>query len=240
MDWARRALIVSVCLAAVVAPGAFGAEVPPVEERFALAPLLEAFVVEQLGEHPTEIRIPPLPHFELPGLAAADADVELRLDGKREFAGSVPITAVVRRDGQVLRRGVVTVQVETRAPMWVTRRPLRRGEHIRAEDLEQVEGDQRSLRGARVLEPAEAVGRRTRRAIGPGKPLRAHWVEEVPLVHRGKRVRLLFRSGSLRIEAAGEAKEDGGVGDHVRVRNLESRRELVGEVGADGAVHVAF
>ncbi len=236
----RRVWVFAVCLVLGPALLPAWAEAPAAEKDFALAPLLEAFVVEQLGEHPTEIRIPPLPHFKLPGLAAADADVELRLDGKREFAGSVPITAVVRRDGRVLRRGVVTVQVETRAPIWITRRPLGRGEEIRADDLEQVEADQRSLRGARVLTPAEMVGRRTRRAVGAGKPLRAHWVEEVPLVHRGKRVRLLFQSGSLRIEAAGEAKEDGGIGDHVRVRNLESRRDLVGEVGADGAVHVAF
>lgn len=223
-----------------LAPGLGFANPDAETEAFELAPLLEAFVVEQLGDHPTEIRIPPLPHFQLPGVPASEVDTELRLDGTREFAGSVPITAIVRRGGEVLRRGVVTVQVETRAPLWVTRRPLRRGEEIQEEDLEKIDGDQRSLRGARVLSAAESVGQRTRRAVRAGQPLRAHWVEDVPLVNRGKRVRLLFHAGALRIEAAGEAREDGRAGDHVRVRNLESRRDLVGEVGEDGAVHVEF
>ncbi len=219
---------------------ALGARATAAPEPFDLAPILEAFVVEQLGEHPTQIRIPPLPHFALPGVAASEVHAELRLDGRREFAGSVPITAIVRRGDRVLRRGVVTVQVETRAPVWVARRSLSRGEVIGREDLEQVDGDQHALRGARVLEADDAVGRRTRRAVRVGQAIRAHWVEDVPLVNRGKRVRLVFHAGSLRIEAAGEAREDGTAGEQVRVRNLESRRELVGEVGPDGAVHVAF
>ncbi len=219
---------------------ALGLRVSAATQPFDLAPILEAFVVEQLGEHPTQIRIPPLPHFALPGVEAAEVEAELRLDGSREFAGSVPITAIVRRGDQVLRRGVVTVQVDTRVPVWVARRALARGDVIRREDLERIDGDQRHIRGARVLDVEEAVGRRTRRAVRAGQALRAHWVEDVPLVNRGKRVRLVFRAGTLRIEATGEAREDGRAGDQVRVRNLDSRRELVGEVGKDGAVHVAF
>ena len=100
--------LVALALGALWIPVSASPEPPP--EPFALAPLVEAFVLEQIGDAPTSVRIPPLPYFELPGVAADAVDVELRLDGRREFAGSVPITAILRLDRAVVRRGVADLR----------------------------------------------------------------------------------------------------------------------------------
>lgn len=216
------------------------AAAPPVGAEFDLSSRLEAFAAEQMGEHPTHVRIPSLEDFALPGRADDEIESEFRTQKTREFAGSVPVTVTLRDSDQVLKRGVVTLQVEVIAPVWVTTRDLSRGEIIGDGDLEQSERDESKLRGAAILDAAQLVGRRTRRMIRSGQPIRAHWIEEVPAVKRGDRVRLLFVSEGLRIESSGTVREDGRVGDVVRVRIEESRRELSGEVSADGAIHVAF
>lgn len=207
---------------------------------FDLSGRLEAFAAEQMGDHPTRVRIPPLDDFALPGRGDDEIESDFRTDETREFAGSVPVTVTLRHADQVLKRGVVTLQVEVEAPVWVTTRDLARGTVIGESDLEHVKRDEGKLRGAAILDASQAVGRRARRLIRAGQPIRAHWVEEVPAVERGDRVRLLFVSGGLRIESSGTVRQDGNVGDVVRVRSETSKRELSGVVKSDGAVHVAF
>jgi flagella basal body P-ring formation protein FlgA len=51
-------------------------------------------------------------------------------------------------------------------------------------------------------------------------------------------VRIVARIGAARIEAGGEAMEDGSVGATIRVRNTESNRVVLGRVEARGLVAV--
>ena len=64
--------------------------------------------------------------------------------------------------------------------------------------------------------------------------------EGVPVVERGDRVLLVLEDGPLRIQATGRAQESGVVGEWIRVRNLDSKRELSGRVDREGRIHVAF
>ncbi len=60
------------------------------------------------------------------------------------------------------------------------------------------------------------------------------------LVERGSLVELVLERGALRVRAQGKAREAGHLGESIRVLNRDSRREVVGRVGEDGRVHVAF
>jgi flagella basal body P-ring formation protein FlgA len=49
-----------------------------------------------------------------------------------------------------------------------------------------------------------------------------------------------YERGALRIEGSAIARDEARIGEMVRVQNPTSRRELVGRLGPDGAVHVSF
>ena len=80
----------------------------------------------------------------------------------------------------------------------------------------------------------------SRRSIPAGRTLRTDWFEAPAVIGRGDRVRLVLHAGGMRIEGIGQALSDGAVGEVVRVRNADSRREVHGRVAPDGAVHVVF
>ena len=53
-------------------------------------------------------------------------------------------------------------------------------------------------------------------------------------------IKLTARVGSLRVTAKGEAQQDGRAGEKIRVRNVDSRKEIVGRVVERGLVEVEY
>jgi flagella basal body P-ring formation protein FlgA len=84
------------------------------------------------------------------------------------------------------------------------------------------------------------LGRRAIRALSPGEPILAGMVELPPLVRRGDIVLLTAEGRGLRAMTQGEAREEGKMGQVVRVQNLASGREVYGQVAAERIVRVPF
>ena len=204
----------------------------------ALHERIEAFVHAQ-ARPGSQVRVPSLADFALPD-HLSNVQVSLSTHDREDFAGHTPVTVVLNHHGRELRRGVVTVEVVRVRRVPVTVRPLPAGATIRPDDLriEAVEAD--SLPDDVRLDASRIVGLRTTRSLRAGTPLRGSLLGEAPAIARGDRVRLRVEQGALRIDAIGRAREDGRVGERVRVVNLQSRRELIGVVSPDGTVYVAF
>ena len=85
----------------------------------------------------------------------------------------------------------------------------------------------------------EAIGKMTRRTVSAGSTLREHQLRNIPLVEQRQSVSVEAQGGGFRVSREGEALEDGGMGDEVRIRL--SRREIItGEVIGSGRVAVDF
>jgi len=87
-------------------------------------------------------------------------------------------------------------------------------------------------------QPAEAVGLETKVAIYAGRPVRAGDIGPAALIERNAIVALEYRAGGLVIRAEGRALARGGVGETIRVMNLESKTTVSGRIGADGLILV--
>lgn len=86
---------------------------------------------------------------------------------------------------------------------------------------------------------AAAVGMEARVALYPGRPIREGDLGPPALVERNARVPIVYRSGGLLIVVEGRALDRAGVGETVRVMNLDSRVTVTARMGADGMAHVS-
>lgn len=163
---------------------------------------------------------------------------EFSLASGRTVPGSNGITIALSRSGVPLRRAVVNARVWVLREVLVAARPLRSGETLAAGDVALEQREIATARADGLANAGDAVGQRVRRHVGAGEPLHANWLEAAPSVKRGDRVTLRLARGSLTIETFGRAEENGVLGAWVRVRNLASKREVIGRVAADGVVHV--
>jgi flagella basal body P-ring formation protein FlgA len=91
-----------------------------------------------------------------------------------------------------------------------------------------------------VIDSREAlVGKIARRTLLPGTPIQATAVTEPRLISNGAKVRVVYSDGGMTIVTYGSALQNGGAGDIVSVRNLDSGTTISGVVQPDGSVRVS-
>jgi len=130
----------------------------------------------------------------------------------------------------------VRLEIARGRPVLVLTRTLRRGDVVAPEDLE-VRSGQGAAKGH--TDPSQVVGKQLARTLRAGSTLSPRDLESVPLVERGDLVRIVARVGGVVASTMGKSLETGGVGDLVRVENLQSGRLLTGTLQEGGVVEIA-
>ncbi len=134
----------------------------------------------------------------------------------------------------------VPARVRVTGPVLVASRPLPRGARLTADDFQRELRDLSRLGQDVLTDPKHLLGQVLTRPIAPGRPFRAHFLRPPKVVARGERVTLVARAGGVEVRMRGEALEDAGLGETVRVRNLRSKRVVEGRVRAGGEVEVGL
>lgn len=66
--------------------------------------------------------------------------------------------------------------------------------------------------------------------VGQGQVIMAEAVESIPVVAKGKVLTLIYEGKSLKLTAPVESLEEGGIGNTIKVRNLQSRRIVAARI----------
>jgi flagella basal body P-ring formation protein FlgA len=94
-------------------------------------------------------------------------------------------------------------------------------------------------RASVVTEREALIGKVARRTLLPGQPVPVGGVRDPWVVNQGKPTVVVFEAGGLTITTSALALQNGGIGDLVSLRNLDSGNVIKGTVAPDGTVRVA-
>jgi flagella basal body P-ring formation protein FlgA len=110
---------------------------------------------------------------------------------------------------------------------------IKRGQIITANDLriEKINLHDLPLSGL-ILNPEKIIGYAAARHLSPYSPVRWDQVSPPPVMHKGDRVDLIFRTGVIEIKAGVCALEDGAIGQSIWVK-LESNGKKMRAVVVD-------
>jgi flagella basal body P-ring formation protein FlgA len=158
----------------------------------------------------------------------------------RQLMGRCPISIDFSVDGRFEKKVWATAMVEVLGQVVVTRKPLGRYKPITEDDIEVRTLDLANLPANVLSDPAAAIGKRTKRAIGSQMPLRADHIELPPLVKRGDLVVIIAETESLKITTLGQVKKKGRLGELIPVVNLDSKKLLHARVMDANTVKVDF
>jgi flagellar basal body P-ring formation protein FlgA len=187
---------------------------PPPGQTLALDP---AFVIAVARKSGVYLALP----LEAPIWVKREA---LRAAPAAPIAASAPVArqALRARDpGQDLLAGA-----PNRADVLLLVRDLRRGDTVRAEDIEWGPAPAgRTVRNA-PRDEALVVGQAVRRNLVAGAAIEVSDLESPDLVRKGEPVTLVYAVPGLRLSVAGLAQGDAGLGDNVRVLNHQSKRSI--------------
>jgi len=190
-------------------------------------------------------------------LSALDGSLELSITGlPREInlpveGSKIEIKPGYLRLGQTSTVGVkALVKGKVVRTVWARVRPVMNGsvvvavsqvkrhQLLRAADLKVEKTEITSLNGV-YTDPNQVIGMRARRQLRAGQVLDSRYVEEVPLINRGDKVRIELQRGFVVITALGKALESGGAQESIRIKNMATKKEIVGTVKSAGYVVVS-
>lgn len=225
------------CALEACSSGAFAATLPSdligATERF-----LEQSVTEYLkrseipGRH--EIQINSLdPRLRL---AACDVPLNVSLESPSHPIGRV--TCRVRCDGSSPWTVFVPAQVRLYQPVLVAARPLSRNAVIQAGDTLMAERDVSLLAQGYLNDISQISGRKLTRSLQTHQVLSNAHVAMAEVIRKGDRVVITARSGNIAVKMPGEALDEGGPGEQIRVRNTRSDRVVRGRIRGPGLVEV--
>lgn len=121
----------------------------------------------------------------------------------------------------------------------VPARAMARGELVSEQDLQWVE-----VAGARpglYLDDADAIiGKIARRPLTPGAPLRKADLQSPTLIKRGSTATIVLEAPGIRLTQIGTALANGGAGDLIAFRNVNSDREIKAVVIGENLASAPF
>ncbi len=191
-----------------------------------------AYVQAQMQARPGKISIEVEdidPRISLP----ACSPLEAFLPGGASLMGKTSIG--VRCNGKPGWSIFVQASIKVSADMLVANRPMPQNTVLSASDFSLQNGE---LGQPGILtDPAQAIGKTLKFAIGAGQVLRQDMLRSPFVVFQGKTADVRVRGESFTVRASGQALNNGSAGENVQVR-MPSGQVVSGTVASDGIVEV--
>lgn len=206
-----------------------------------LLALAEQCVRARAGALPTgaTLVLEPLLRPEAIALGGDSARIEVTLAETRVAPLMTPIVRV-HVDGRVARSMPIPFRLSLTGSRVRASRTLVKGEAASAAAFDSVTEEIPIPWDAWVGSAAEIEGLVARRVIAAGEIVRRDLFETPAVVHRGDPIVLELDSPSVRILARGTAREDGRIGERIRVARDGERKPLRATVVGRDRVRVAL
>ena len=171
-----------------------------------------------------------LTDFRLPAYAFTAHDGQsVVLEAGDVAPGRISLRFAVREmDGAAVRRfsGSVFLNLWMDVPCPV--RPLGKGEAVTPDVITFMSCNLAYQKGA--VWDGRGGPWQTVRSLGASQPILASDLTPLSAVHRGDKLTLVYTRGNVRISAMVGALEEGGPGDTIAVRNLDSKKQIYATV----------
>ncbi len=133
----------------------------------------------------------------------------------------------VAANAPIRRADVTAIHQVTMA---VVTRDLARGEALGKNDINWVSVTDNDVAYGAILDPALVQGRITTRPIRSGQALRNVDLTRQTVIARGKLITIIYATNTMKLTVQGEAMEDGGISEVIRVANAKSKTTVTAEV----------
>ena len=167
-----------------------------------------------------------------PKTVPRDKYVTLRVDppGNESFIGDMAFLVRIFKGGNFFKTETVRTRIEVLHDIVIATRTLTSGTILKDSDIKTVRKWVHRIKPQTLSSPNRAVGRRMTVQARQGMEITANMLKDVPLVQRGKIVKIIFDSGQMRIVTVGIPEEDGMAGSIIRVRNVTSNKIIYARV----------
>ena len=165
---------------------------------------------------------------------------DIRFDFRlpRRGIGTVVFSGVISSDGKPQKRLSGAVLMDREATGVQVRRLIRRGERLTADNLEMLDARLSQLPPGAFATEKDLIGTSAKSEIRPGMWLTGRMLRLPSVVKNRQPVTMKLVRAGIHITCTGIAKQNGALGDVIRVMNLQSKREVLGRIVSKDVVEI--
>ena len=152
--------------------------------------------------------------------------------------GSCWVKVYFFKDNGIFQTANLNLQVNLFQKVLVARESIKQGQDLAPELFDIVRREVTSLADPPIVSPQELDGKSAARAMVAGRTLTQSFLQKQEIVKRGDLVSIEYSSGSIKITAAGEAKESGCQGETIKVKNTSSSKIISAVVQDEKTVKI--
>lgn len=169
-------------------------------------------------------------------------DLILRVEpaGNQDFIGDMVFLVKSFKGGNLLRTESVRTRIEVQQDVVTAARMLPAGTVLAESDIRTVRRWVRRIHPHSLASIEATSGKRLTIQVASGVEILATMLKEIPLVKKGKMVKIVFDNGSMQIVTVGLSEEDGVAGNIIRVKNITSNKIIYARVLSDSVVGIIF
>jgi flagella basal body P-ring formation protein FlgA len=209
----------------------------PVED---VTELVTHYLLERFPENAHQVQVTDMRFHGNLQVPNGDLTYEVIPRTRQLAPGRVSLTVIVHVDGKPVRRILTSATLSMTRSVVVAAVPLARNQTIKGTDVRLAAVDLAQIPDDATTDLQDVIGKRVRRNVSLGTPLHDRLVEAPIVIARGAVVMIVAQSSSVSVTVQGQAKEDGSIGEQIRVLNLSSGKEVYAKVLDENTVHVDF
>lgn len=172
----------------------------------------------------------------VPALPAGKVSIRVSENASLGGTASVPVQVLV--NGQKFRTIFPRLNIQVMRNVLVSRRRIARGSIPQAEDFEWSRRALNHPNQSPLTELAQVIGNECTQDIYPGTLLTARMFKVPNLIKMGEDVSVTVKAGGLTVISRGQARSAGGIGQLVKIVNLESKHEFMARVTGPNKVEL--
>jgi flagella basal body P-ring formation protein FlgA len=173
-----------------------------------------------------------------------DVQIDAELRGSRPPLGRIRVDVTISSQGERQFELPVLLEVHLFEEVAVSTRRIERGQTVSEQNIRFDRRTVDTLSDYFTVGDSP-IGRKARRTIMPLQVITGTDVElavqpNATAIKQRDMVQMVARKGSLQVSTVGEALQDGRAGQVIRVRNIDSKKEVQARVVARALVEVIF
>lgn len=161
-------------------------------------------------------------------------------EGSTRLSGLISVPVVIEYENQKIVQTQMSAVLDVMGPVYTLTKIIPRGQVIAEKDIKKVSMPWKLLpAGSTGVSLDQIVGQRAKTTLNMGSVIYSALLEDSPMVKNGEIVELTIHSGQgVMIRSRGVAKQEGRVGDAIRIEQPDTKKMLSGVITDRKAVEV--
>ena len=198
------------------------------------------FIGGKLGEKyiRTEINILKMP--DKLSLPAGEITFDFSKNQQDEFYGKISLSCDIIANGEPYRRVNILADVRAYIKVYRLKKDASRGAALDLSMVEEAVENIASVSKGVIKDPAELAASKSATFLSSGTVLTRYLLDRLPDINRGDDIKILVKFGNVTATTYGKALQEGSVGELIKIRNSDSKKDLVGKVVDKGVVEINY